>query len=371
MEPDWDLQAVVRGCTTSSAAAATSLAAADLGLDHPCFSSFGCEEIGSSFRFSDAFGTISNNSNSGVDELLDLYKPFCPNLRTLCPRNDLVSTGLSSVVAGFREKLQQTQQSLLPRQQPQELTQSQVIFGTSSSLISAIGLNRQSQTTTPNSASTTTQNQRSKKRKNLQKKVYHVPAEGLSSDKWAWRKYGQKPIKGSPYPRGYYRCSSSKGCSARKQVERNSSDPKMFIVTYTAEHNHPMPTHRNSLAGSTRQKPFTNQPTTAVGDAVATTITSPISGSSTTVQPSCSSPTDNLSPMTEKSESKTEYDDLMKDGDENEMGLSDVALNDDFFVGFEGLDDDTEDCFSTQFQASMEFPWLANSSGTATAAGGS
>lgn len=28
----------------------------------------------------------------------------------------------------------------------------------------------------------------------------------------------------------------------------------MFIITYTAEHNHPAPTHRNSLAGSTRHK---------------------------------------------------------------------------------------------------------------------
>ncbi|KAI3737289.1 hypothetical protein L2E82_27286 [Cichorium intybus] len=62
----------------------------------------------------------------------------------------------------------------------------------------------------------------------------------------------------SPYPRGYYRCSTSKGCLARKQVERNRSDPDMFIVTYTGEHSHPVPTHRNFLAGSTRNKPATS-----------------------------------------------------------------------------------------------------------------
>lgn len=96
---------------------------------------------------------------------------------------------------------------------------------------------------------------RTKRRKNQQKRmVCQVMADGLSGDLWAWRKYGQKPIKGSPFPRGYYRCSSSKGCSARKQVERSRTDPGMFVITYTGEHNHPLPTHRNSLAGSTRQK---------------------------------------------------------------------------------------------------------------------
>ncbi|GJN19518.1 hypothetical protein PR202_gb06801 [Eleusine coracana subsp. coracana] len=96
---------------------------------------------------------------------------------------------------------------------------------------------------------------RSKRRKNQVKKVVcHVPADGSSSDVWAWRKYGQKPIKGSPYPRGYYRCSSSKGCAARKQVERCRTDPNTFILTYTGEHNHAAPTHRNSLAGTTRHK---------------------------------------------------------------------------------------------------------------------
>ncbi|CAM0945919.1 unnamed protein product [Alopecurus aequalis] len=96
---------------------------------------------------------------------------------------------------------------------------------------------------------------RSKRRKNQQKKVVcHVAADGVSSDVWAWRKYGQKPIKGSPYPRGYYRCSTSKGCPARKQVERSRADPNTFILTFTGEHSHAAPTHRNSLAGTSRHK---------------------------------------------------------------------------------------------------------------------
>ncbi|TVU31512.1 hypothetical protein EJB05_23199 [Eragrostis curvula] len=108
-----------------------------------------------------------------------------------------------------------------------------------------------------------------KRRKSQMKKVVCIPAptaappgmggrpstsgEVVPSDLWAWRKYGQKPIKGSPYPRGYYRCSSSKGCSARKQVERSRTDPSMLVITYTSDHNHPWPTQRNALAGSTRQ----------------------------------------------------------------------------------------------------------------------
>ena len=58
--------------------------------------------------------------------------------------------------------------------------------------------------------------------------------------------------------RGYYRCSSSKGCSARKQVERSRTDPNMLVITYTSEHNHPWPTQRNALAGSSRSQPSKN-----------------------------------------------------------------------------------------------------------------
>ncbi|XP_062097689.1 probable WRKY transcription factor 7 [Humulus lupulus] len=83
----------------------------------------------------------------------------------------------------------------------------------------------------------------SKKRKSKVKRVVRVPAISMKMadippDDYSWRKYGQKPIKGSPHPRGYYKCSSVRGCPARKHVERALDDPTMLIVTYECDHNH-------------------------------------------------------------------------------------------------------------------------------------
>ncbi|XP_061362541.1 probable WRKY transcription factor 17 [Gastrolobium bilobum] len=82
-----------------------------------------------------------------------------------------------------------------------------------------------------------------KRRKNRMKKTVRVPAisskiADIPADEYSWRKYGQKPIKGSPYPRGYYKCSTVRGCPARKHVERAPDDPAMLIVTYEGEHRH-------------------------------------------------------------------------------------------------------------------------------------
>ncbi|GAV81346.1 WRKY domain-containing protein/Plant_zn_clust domain-containing protein [Cephalotus follicularis] len=63
-------------------------------------------------------------------------------------------------------------------------------------------------------------------------------AADIPPDNFQWRKYGQKPIKGSPYPRGYYKCSTLKGCPARKHVERDPEDPMMMIITYENDHDH-------------------------------------------------------------------------------------------------------------------------------------
>ncbi|KAG5063082.1 hypothetical protein AAZX31_02G134900 [Glycine max] len=84
----------------------------------------------------------------------------------------------------------------------------------------------------------------SKKRKHRVKRAIKVPAisnklADIPPDDYSWRKYGQKPIKGSPHPRGYYKCSSMRGCPARKHVERCLEEPTMLIVTYEGEHNHP------------------------------------------------------------------------------------------------------------------------------------
>ncbi|KAK1387475.1 WRKY transcription factor [Heracleum sosnowskyi] len=82
-------------------------------------------------------------------------------------------------------------------------------------------------------------------------------------DGYRWRKYGQKAVKNSPFPRSYYRCTSP-SCGVLKRVERSSTDPSIVVTTYESNHNHLCPVAHPGLYGiSPEPRPFR-------GDALST-----------------------------------------------------------------------------------------------------
>ncbi|GER56972.1 WRKY DNA-binding protein [Striga asiatica] len=62
-----------------------------------------------------------------------------------------------------------------------------------------------------------------------------TPAE----DGYNWRKYGQKQVKGSEYPRSYYKCTHT-NCPVKKKVER-SHEGHVTEIIYKGAHTHPKP----------------------------------------------------------------------------------------------------------------------------------
>ncbi|KAL0312543.1 UNVERIFIED_CONTAM: putative WRKY transcription factor 29 [Sesamum radiatum] len=305
---DWSLQAIVRGSSGDYAAKIVDINDMD-GLD----SSFDVSETCLHHDLA-SFPEFCELPTGFRDELEELYKPFYP-----VAGSDPVKT----TVLDFQEQL--------PQEGSSEDKQGE---GQSDQSSGAVLPGRVTAGYTP----------KYKRRKNQHKRVViQVSAEGLASDMWAWRKYGQKPIKGSPYPRSYYRCSSLKGCLARKQVEQSCADPGMFIITYTAEHSHSQPTRRNCLAGTVRQKfpSRAKSPTSRTSKQGTTDQESTSSGSPKTPQQVSSAEVafagarvkeENCKEETEaqgKGESPESYDDFI---------MSDFVFNEDFFSGFEDFD---------------------------------
>ncbi|KAI4318936.1 hypothetical protein MLD38_032589 [Melastoma candidum] len=77
---------------------------------------------------------------------------------------------------------------------------------------------------------------RYKRRKSCDSWSETTPA--VVDDGHAWRKYGQKKIQYSDFPRSYFRCThkSDQNCQAVKQVQQISEDPPSHRTTYYGHH---------------------------------------------------------------------------------------------------------------------------------------
>ncbi|CAI0454115.1 unnamed protein product [Linum tenue] len=64
-------------------------------------------------------------------------------------------------------------------------------------------------------------------------------ADKPGDDGYNWRKYGHKPIKGSEFPRSYYKCTHP-SCPVKKKVER-SREGQITEIIYKGQHNHELP----------------------------------------------------------------------------------------------------------------------------------
>ncbi|KAE9614108.1 hypothetical protein Lal_00016464 [Lupinus albus] len=268
---DWDLEAIVRGRTNETApSSATIMENPYLNLSEFCSEQ---DEILWNFpEFSE--------TTKVLDELEDLYKPFYPVLHPLSTQNMITSNSLPITKEPQQFKVFKSSEEITPHDQVPIVSKSR------------------------------------KSKKN--KVVKQVTAETSICDSWAWRKYGQKPIKGSPYPRSYYKCSTSKGCLARKQVERSHLDPQVFLITYTAEHSHPHIAPRNSsLAGRTRKNNNSIVASQNILDQKST-----CSSSSSAVILSQNTPLDEVEMVTSLEQSKglAKEEDFLELLDEAELG---------------------------------------------------
>ncbi|XP_030525849.1 probable WRKY transcription factor 20 isoform X2 [Rhodamnia argentea] len=77
--------------------------------------------------------------------------------------------------------------------------------------------------------------------------VPSVMAERLSDDGYNWRKYGQKHVKGSVFPRSYYKCTHP-NCEVKKLFER-SPDGHITEIIYKGVHDHPKPEPNRRVTG--------------------------------------------------------------------------------------------------------------------------
>ncbi|KAK3008267.1 hypothetical protein RJ639_014953 [Escallonia herrerae] len=254
MTDGWDLHAVVRSCTPTIDNVNTNNRMEDLfpkfaslTFQNDAGSPFSCQDDNTDFRY------------QGLDEI---YKE-------LCTEPDPIIT--SPPVSELATSIPKSQGFEVQHQQPR--------------------MSRNSRNDFPAQI-------HSRRRKNQQMKMVHqLTQEQLSADLWSWRKYGQKPIKGSPYPSG--------------------------------EHAHPRPTHRSSLAGSTRSKPSAGARTAVVPE--------PSCSSSSLASGSSFSPTASLPEGASAAWMEDDVVEMEEATDDDDLLIPNTVMTEDIFKGFQEL----------------------------------
>ncbi|GAM17447.1 hypothetical protein SAMD00019534_006220 [Acytostelium subglobosum LB1] len=111
----------------------------------------------------------------------------------------------------------------------------------------------------------------------------------ISSDGYQWRKYGQKNVKGTSFPRSYYKCTYP-GCKVKKQLEKRA-DSDEFHIQYKGEHTHGSPL--TTRVNVNDQDSFKNS-VISEGVVTSTSTTSTTTTKTTTSTTSTSSSTNDI-----------------------------------------------------------------------------
>lgn len=139
-------------------------------------------------------------------------------------------------------------------------------------------------------------------------------------------------------------------------MERSNTDPNLFIVSYTGDHQHPRPTHRNSLAGSTRNKfsrtqtPLTknNNDKDAAAQPPTTNASCSSPLSSTSNSPTALEEAKNQSEAAEINSEMVELEEEVDDEDDLLIPNLAAAINEDLFKGLEDLSSCVASCSSNR-----------------------
>ncbi|XP_031119482.1 probable WRKY transcription factor 20 [Ipomoea triloba] len=148
----------------------------------------------------------------------------------------------SSIRPKQNEPLKQAQDQCLPQSlAPSSLLESSIIPTSKELRISApVAVHTSSVSTAPIESDEL--NQRGQSNPGNQTLNGDQPAAGAersSEDGYNWRKYGQKLVKGSEFPRSYYKCTYP-NCEVKKIFER-SPDGQITEIVYKGSHDHPKP----------------------------------------------------------------------------------------------------------------------------------